>query len=120
LIGTTVPGSGQSLGLFELDSFNQANITMYDTHYTLLTVPPKPVTVDTGPTPNAGEPEGELDIEVMHALAPSAPITVWEGPNTDDGPPDTYTAMVTSDTTPSTPSSSGICEPHSTAAEMTA
>ncbi|TMC28986.1 MAG: peptidase S8 [Chloroflexi bacterium] len=120
LIGTTVPGSGQSLGLFELDSFNQANITMYDTHYTLLTVPPKPVTVDTGPTPNGGEPEVELDIEVMHALAPSAPITVWEGPNTDDGALDTYNAMVTSDTTPSNSTSWGICEPNTTAAEMTA
>jgi subtilase family serine protease len=120
LIGTPLPGSGQPLGLFELDSFNQANITIYDSQYGLLTVPPKVITVDSGPTSNGGEPEVELDIEVMHALAPSAPITVWEGPNTDDGALHTYNAMVTSDTTPSNSTSWGVCEPNTTAADMTA
>src|SRR3989442_9365313 len=115
-----VPGSGPALGLFELDTFNQANISMYDANYGLLAVPPNVVTVDSGPTPNGGEVEVELDIEVMHALAPSSPITVWEGPNTDDGALNTYNAMVVSDSTPSNSTSWGICEPNTTAAEMTA
>ena len=115
----TVPGSGQALGLFELDSFNQANITVYDTNYGLLTLPPKVVTVDSGPTSSpGGETEVELDIEVMHALAPASPITVWEGPNTGDGVLHTYNAMVVSNTTPANSTSWGICEPNTTAAEV--
>ena len=115
-----VPGSGQPLGLFELDDFSQANITTFDTNYALLTVPPQRITVDGGPTPNGGEVEVELDIEVMHALAPSSPITVWEGPNTDDSALNTYNAMVVSDATPSNSTSWGICEANTTPADMTA
>jgi kumamolisin len=105
-------GAGQPLGLLELDGFNPANISMYDSHYGLATLPPTVVLVDTATgTPGANQVEVELDIEVMHAIAPSAPITVWEGPNSDQGVLHTYNAMVMSDSTPSNSTSWGLCEP---------
>ncbi|HVS06635.1 MAG TPA: S53 family peptidase [Candidatus Dormibacteraeota bacterium] len=112
-------GSGQPLGLFELDGFRQSNITTYDTDYGLGSPAPSVVRVDGGSGPlGNGEVEVELDIEVMHALAPAAPITVWEGPNSDPGVNDTYNAMVTSNTTKSNSTSWGICEQQTTHSEM--
>src|SRR5438094_5055159 len=55
----------------------------------------------------------------MHAVAPASPITGWEGPNTDPGVNATYNAIVTSNTTKSSSTSWGICEPNTTQAEMT-
>src|SRR5205807_636828 len=113
-------GSGQRLGLFELDGFRQSNITAYDNQYGLGSPAPATVIVSGGPGPlGNGEIEVELDIEVMHAIAPASPITVWEGPNTDPGVNATYNAMVTSNTTKSNSTSWGICEPNTTQAEMT-
>jgi kumamolisin len=112
-------GAGQPLGLLELDGFSPNNIAMYDNHYGLTTLPTTIVPVDgVGTTPGANQIEVELDIEVMHAIAPSAPITVWEGPNSDLGVLHTYNAMVVSDSTPSNSTSWGLCEPSTTPSLM--
>jgi len=112
-------GQGQPLGLLELDGFNQANINVYDSNYGLATVTPTIVAVDgVSTTPGANQVEVELDIEVMHALAPSAPITVWEGPNSDLGVLHTYNAMVVSDSTPANSTSWGLCEPSTSPSMM--
>jgi kumamolisin len=124
---TTLDGTGQTLGLLELDDFRQANIDGYDTAYSLPALTPQRQVVDFGPgISNAGEIEVELDIEVMHALAPGATILVFEGPNSDLGVNDTYGCMVdpnagTSNgpcpnhasgiTAPSNSTSWGLCEP---------
>ncbi len=114
-------GSGQRLGLFELDGFRQSNVTAYDNQYGLGSpAPPTTVLISGGPGRlGAGEIEVELDIEVMHAIAPASPITVWEGPNSDPGVNATYNAIVTSNTTKSNSTSWGICEPNTTQSEMT-
>jgi kumamolisin len=112
-------GGGQPLGLFELDAFNPANIATYDSHYGLATLPTTVVPLPhAAGTPGLNQIEVELDIEVMHAIAPSSPITVWEGPNSDQGVIDTYNAMVMSDSTPSNSTSWGLCEPSTTASLM--
>lgn len=104
-------GGGQSVGLVEFDGFKQANIDTYDSHYGLSTSPPTVVAVGgASTTPGVNELEVELDIEVMHAIAATAPITVWEAPNTDRGAIDAYNAIVVSDTTPSNSTSWGLCE----------
>ena len=114
-------GQGQALGLMELDGFNQANIAAYDSHYSLATVTPTVTLVDNATGGHGtGQVEVELDIEVMHAIAPSAPITVWEGPNSDQGVLDTYNAMVVSDSTPSNSTSWGLCEPSTLPSQMVA
>lgn len=94
---SALTGSGQTLGLLELDSFSQSNITNFDTTYGL--TPPAPVVeaVDSGipggQHSNGGETEVELDVEVMQGIAPGAGILVFEGPNTDAGVNDTYACM---------------------------
>jgi kumamolisin len=124
---TTLTGTGQTLGLLELDDFQQANIDGYDTAYSLPALTPQRQVVDFGSgISNAGEIEVELDIEVMHALAPGAPILVFEGPNSDLGVNDTYGCMVNPNagtsngpcpnhasgiTAPSNSTSWGLCEP---------
>jgi kumamolisin len=104
-------GFGQPLGLVEFDGFNQANIDKYDSQYGLSTLPPSVVTVDgASTTPGANQLEVELDIEVLHAIAPRAPITVWEAPNTDTAAIHLYNAIVVSDSTPANSTSWGLCE----------
>jgi kumamolisin len=113
-----ITGSGQGIGLFELDGFNQANVTKYDTNYTLTTTPPLVQIVDTGPGPlGPGQVEVELDIEVLHAFAPGASITVFEAPNSDVGALDAFTAMVASNIG-SNSTSWGSCEPQTSASFM--
>jgi len=103
---TTLTGTGQTLGLLELDDFRQANINGYDTTYSLPALTPQRQVVDFGAgISNAGEMEVELDIEVMHALAPGATILVFEGPNSDQGVNDTYGCMVD----PNAGTSNGPC-----------
>lgn len=104
-------GQTQSLGLFEMDGFQQANISTYDAQYRLATTPPLVHLIDgvTG-VPGSSEIEVELDIEVMHAFAPGAVIQVWETPNSDPGSIDAYNDMVTSDITNSNSTSWGQCE----------
>jgi kumamolisin len=129
---TALTGTGQTLGLLELDGFQPANLAGYNTAYSLPAfAPQKPqkLTVGPGPTPaisNPGEMEVELDIEVMHALAPGATILVFEGQNSDTGVNDTYGCMVNPNagtsngpcpnqasgiTAPSNSTSWGLCEP---------
>ena len=114
-----ITGSGQGIGLFELDQFNQANITKYDTQYRLVTTAPVVQLVDGGPPLGAGQVEVELDIEVVHAFAPGAGITVWEAPNSDIGAVHGFTAMVTSTMAAASNSTSwGACEPQTSVSFM--
>ena len=114
-----VTGSGQGIGLFELDGFNQANITKYDMQYGLILTPPAVQIVDGGPVPplGQGQIEVELDIEVLHAFAPGAAITAFEAPNSDIGALDAFTAMVTANLG-SNSTSWGSCEPQTSGAFM--
>ncbi|MEU1268681.1 S53 family peptidase [Streptomyces sp. NPDC005799] len=90
-------GSGQKIALLEFDGFQQSNITKYDTNYGLGSPTPTVQKVDGGSGAlGDGQVEVELDIEVLHAIAPKANVTVFEGPNSDAGEVDTYQAIVDS------------------------
>ncbi len=117
LAASGISGSGQGIGLFELDQFNQANITKYDTQYGLVTSAPVVQLVDGGPPLGLGQVEVELDIEVAQAFAPGAGITVFEAPNTDIGAVHGFTAMVSSNMA-SNSTSWGACEPLTSASFM--
>ncbi|MEV8031696.1 S53 family peptidase [Streptomyces sp. NPDC086182] len=96
-VSGTYTGSGQKLALIEFDGFQQSNITKYDTNYSLGSPTPTVHTVDGGSGAlGDGQVEVELDIEVLHAIAPKANVTVFEGPNSDAGEVDTYQAIVDS------------------------
>ncbi|TMF13137.1 MAG: hypothetical protein E6I33_11330, partial [Chloroflexi bacterium] len=119
LASASYTGAGQHVGLFELDGFQQSNITTYDNQYSLGSPAPSVVAVDGGTPLGSGQNEVELDIEVIQAIAPAASITVWEGPNTNQGVIDTYNAMVTSNTTATNSTSWGLCEPLSSSSVIT-
>ena len=108
---STYVGTGQSIGIFELDGYSQAHINAYD-NLLVGTPPPTPVRVaiDGGAgTPGGGQVEVELDIEVAHAIAPAATVVVYEAPNTNAGANDAYDAMVNGGAKPNS-TSWGLCE----------
>ena len=81
-----VTGTGQTLGLFELDGYTATDITTaYATEFSLTAPTLQNVYVDSvSGSPGSGADEVTLDIEVMVALASGvSKIMVYEGPNTD-------------------------------------
>ncbi|MGI8608632.1 MAG: protease pro-enzyme activation domain-containing protein [Candidatus Dormibacteria bacterium] len=107
-------GSGQTIGVLELTDFNPAHIASYDMAYyppTSQPSAPTPVLVDGGPdhTCCTNQVEAELDIEVIHAIAPKATIRVYEAPNVDSGQNDAFSQMI-SDRVNVITTSWGMCE----------
>jgi subtilase family serine protease len=97
LSGTALNGSGQTLGLFELDGYTASDVTSYENFFSLPHVPLQNVLVD-GSSGGAGSGAGEvtLDIELQIALAPGASkVIVYEGPNSITGVVDTYNRIAT-------------------------
>jgi kumamolisin len=121
-----LPGTGQTMGLLELNQFQQSNVNAFDTQYTLSPPSPHVLTVPGGPVlnTNPGEVEVELDIEVMQGIAPAANIMVFEAPNTNTGVNNAYGCMadpnylgafgcpnyVSQATAPANSTSWGLCE----------
>ncbi|HJV67155.1 MAG TPA: protease pro-enzyme activation domain-containing protein [Geomonas sp.] len=112
LSGVSANGSGQVLGLFELDGFNASDISAYTSYFGLTPVPLKTVLVDgySGAT-GSGASEVTLDIELMNALAPGASqIIVYEGPNSNLGVIDTYNRIATDNLAKQVSTSWGLSE----------
>jgi hypothetical protein len=110
---TGLTGTGQTVGILELDAFRQESIDRYDTQYYGAPITaPAVVLIDgaTNTNPGSGQLEAELDIEVVHAIAPAAPIRVYVAPNTTMGLNDAYTAMATDSTLKVASTSWGACE----------
>ena len=87
--GTALTGSGQSVGLFQLDGFYPSDIAAYERLIGLTNNLPQLVTVpvDGGvPVPTAfGNPEVSLDIEMVLSMSPGVSnIYVYEGPNVSE------------------------------------
>ena len=82
-------GSGQTLGLFELDGYTSGDITAYEDQFGLPHVLLQNILVggfNGKPTATEGPLEVTLDIDMQAALAPNAAkILVYEAPNTDAG-----------------------------------
>lgn len=112
-------GDNQTLALFELDGYQQSDITQYFQNYGLGTPNVKNVLVDNF-NGNAGQGaiEAELDIEVAAAIAPHANQIVYEGPNTTQGLNDTYNKIVTDNKAQVVSTSWGLCENSSGSAEL--
>jgi subtilase family serine protease len=81
--GTTLNGSGQSVGLLQFDGYYANDITAYRGAFGLPNIPLVNVVVDGGPgTPGSGNGEVCLDIEMVMSMAPGiSTIYVYEAPN---------------------------------------
>ncbi len=108
-----IDGTGQVLGLYELDGYNPSDIALYEQAYGLPNVPLQNIYVD-GYNGTAGFSAGEvvLDIEMMTALAPNiTKIVVYEGAN--DGSSvyiDLYNRIATDNIAKSVSTSWGLAE----------
>ncbi|HET6385052.1 MAG TPA: protease pro-enzyme activation domain-containing protein [Armatimonadota bacterium] len=117
LNGPKIPdGTGQTLGLFELDGYTASDITFYEDTFGLPHIPLTNVLVDgfNGlPSGNGGEVEVTLDIDMQAALAPKAKqIIVYEAPNSFAAVVDLYDRIATDDAVQSISTSWGIFEPY--------
>jgi subtilase family serine protease len=111
-------GSGQTLGLFELDGYRSSDVAYYVNYYKLPSVPLQNVLID-GFSGRAGSGASEvtLDIELQIALAPGASkIIVYEGPNTNTGVVDTYNRIATDNLAKQISTSWGLSEGQSSRA----
>ncbi len=88
-------GDNQTVALFELDGYQQSDVTQYFQNYGMATPSISTVPVDGfNGAAGQGAIEVELDMEVVGALAPHASQIVYEGPNTTQGLNDTYNQIV--------------------------
>jgi len=85
--GVSLSGSGQMIGLLELDGYYTSDITAYETlaQTGLPNVPLINVLIDGfNGTPGLGDDEVSLDIEMAIAMAPGlAAVVVFEAPTND-------------------------------------
>jgi len=110
-------GTGQTVGIYELEPYSATDITGYKTCFGLNNTITN-VLVDGGAGAGPGVGEAALDIEDVAGLAPAASITVYEGSTAGSGPTDTYDRMVTDDSAKVLTTSWGTCEPEMDAAQQ--
>ena len=113
-------GEGQTVALFELADYADANVTTWKNCFGL-TTPVSRVPVDGGATPGAvGQEEVELDIDIITGLAPNLThLFVYEAPNTDVGVLDEYQRIATDNTASVVSTSWGVCEAQNSSAATT-
>lgn len=73
-------GSNQTIALAEWGDFSQSDIDTYDHQFNLSTSRPERISVPFNgqeARPGPGQEEVELDIEVLHAIAPRAHVLVY-------------------------------------------
>jgi subtilase family serine protease len=112
LTSVAANGSGQVLGLFELDGYNPNDVQSYLSYYGLPPVTLQNVLMDgVSGGARSGASEVTLDIELQIALAPGASrIIVYEGPNTDTGLLHTYNRIATDNLAKQISTSWGLSE----------
>jgi kumamolisin len=105
-------GKGQTVALFELDTFSPTDLTTFDqcyfgshhtTHVTL-------VNIDGGEPAGPGAGEAALDVEDVAAYAPQAHIDVYDAPGTLVAWVDEMAAIVGQDRASVVSVSYGLCE----------
>jgi len=98
---TGLDGSGQTLAVFELDTYTAKDVLRYERNFLLPIAPLENVLVDTTDPdfplyPGGGTAEVILDVDMQVALAPkAAKILVYIAPNTDQGVVDCYQQIAT-------------------------
>ena len=116
LNGTGLDGSGQTLAVFEVDSYTPRDVQRYERAFGLPNVPLQNILVDTADsefprTPGAGTGEVVLDIDMQIALAPkAAKVMVYIAPNTAQGWLDNYQRIADDNQATSISTSWGIWE----------
>ena len=109
-------GKGQTIAVYELESFLPSDINTFDSCYFGATQAATMagqlhvIPVDGGQPAGPGSGEAVLDVEDVSALAPAATIDVYEAPNTSFGGLDEYSTIINSDQAKVVTTSWGLCE----------
>ena len=118
-------GAGETIAVFELESFSQADVRAYDECYfpgqaaaMEASLHVLAVDGDSAAAP-ASDVESTLDVEDVSGFAPQATIDVYEGPNNDTGPLDVLSAVVSQDRAQVISTSWGNCEPQDGGSQVT-
>jgi subtilase family serine protease len=101
-------GSGQTIGIYELGTYDPSDVAIYYSCYGITTVPTT-LNVDGGSVGGFSD-EATMDVEQTAGLAPGANIEVYDGPNSNSGPTDIYVQMADDDTASIITTSWGDCE----------
>ncbi len=101
-------GTGQTIGIYELGTYDPSDVAIYDGCYGISTVPTT-IPVDGGAVGGYSD-EATMDVEQTAGLAPGAALEVYAGPNSNSGPTDIYTQMADDDTATIITTSWGDCE----------
>lgn len=120
--GSLGDGSGQSVALWEFDGYQASNISSYDSEFGINASTPQTVSVDGANydgSPGQGQPEVELDIEIVQAMANAANTYVYEAPNSDAGQIDMANQIVSDDKVSVTSISWGECEAAASSSAIT-
>jgi kumamolisin len=115
-------GTGVTVALWEFDGYKTSDLTAYNSYYGLSGPAATTVSVDGAnydSSPGDGEPEVELDSEIVRGVAPKASQLVYEAPNSDAGQIDMANAIATQDRVSVVSISWGECEAESTASTLT-
>ncbi len=109
-------GEGQTIALFELSPYSQADLSAYAACYGGSRTPVYPMIIDGGPPPplpgqtDQGVVEVELDAELVLSTAPAlGRLDIYEAPNTTSGYNDEW-AQILQDDPPVVSTSWGDCE----------
>ncbi|MDR6269573.1 S53 family peptidase [Arthrobacter russicus] len=95
-IANGAQGAGQTIALVEFSGHRSSHADVYDQQYNLATSAVQDINVDDGPQGyDEGEGEVDLDIQVLHAIAPKATVLDYQAPNTDSADIDLYNQIVT-------------------------
>lgn len=106
-------GEGQTVALYELDDYQQSDISNYTSCFGGGSVPIKKILVDGGPgQPGQGAIEVELDMELVLSAAPNlSALDVYEAPNqTVNDLLDLWQKIISDDSASVISTSWGACE----------
>ncbi|MBV9282721.1 MAG: S8/S53 family peptidase [Chloroflexi bacterium] len=96
----SVTGTGQTIALVEYADYSDKDIATYDAQFGITATTervPVQTSGGTGAKTGDGQDECELDIEMVHAVAPGAHLLVYEAPNRESGAVELWNRIVSDD-----------------------
>ncbi|HUA06078.1 MAG TPA: S53 family peptidase [Solirubrobacteraceae bacterium] len=89
-------GQGESVAVVEFAQFDQSDLDGFNQQFNLPDVAPRNVAVDGGATDNdpSSVAEANLDLEVVHEIAPGAEMLDYNAPQATSSGADTFGAVI--------------------------
>jgi len=96
LLGQRLTGQGERIAVVEFAQFDQSDLDGFNQQFNLPDVAPHDVAVDGGATDDdpSSVAEANLDLEVVHEIAPSAEMLDYNAPEATSSGADTFGAVI--------------------------